>query len=60
MDILNLYRAFRAGVDRKRLRDDVAALTGAARKTVTVIISLLAAAAVAVTVSVAIIVRLRA
>ena len=27
MDILNLYRAFRAGVDRKRLRDDVAALT---------------------------------
>lgn len=40
--------------------DDVAALTGAARKTVTVIISLLAAAAVAVTVSVAIIVRLRA
>lgn len=39
--------------------DDVAALTGAARKTVTAIIALLAAAAVAITVSVAILVRLK-
>ena len=39
--------------------DDVAVLTGAARKTVTAMIALLAAAAVAVTVSVAILVRLK-
>lgn len=39
--------------------DGVATLTGAARKTVTAMIALLAAAAVAVTVSVAIIVRLK-
>lgn len=39
--------------------DDVATLTGAARKTVTAIIALLAAAAIAITVSVAIIVRLK-
>ena len=39
--------------------DDVAVLTGAARKTVTAMIALLAAAAVAITVSVAILVRLK-
>ena len=39
--------------------DDVATLTGAARKTVTATAALLAAAAVAITVSVAILVRLK-